>query len=86
MEDLGNHRINNLNIIHSPDANIKVTLEELNTLLALGIIDDKNLITADLLNKMRKYKTVIFQNDMRDPNYEGPIQPDISGFTKQITA
>ena len=82
MENLGNHRINNLNIIHSPDADVKVTLEELNILLASGIIDDKNMITADILNKMRKYKTVTFQNDMKEPDYEGQIQPDISGFTK----
>lgn len=82
MEDLGNHRINNLNIIHSPDADVKVTLEELNTLLTLGIIDDKNLITPDILNKMRKYKTIKFQDDMREADYEGTIQPDISGFTK----
>lgn len=82
MEDLGNHRISNMNIIHSPDADLSVTLEELNILLSEGIIDDKNLINADIMNKIRKYKTVKFQDDTKEPGYIGEAKPDISGFVK----
>lgn len=31
---------------------------------------------------MRKYQTAKFQEDMREKEYEGEIQPDISGFIK----
>lgn len=82
MEDLGNHRISNMNIIHSPDPNLSVTLEELNILVSEGIIDDKNLINADIMNKIRKYKTVRFQDDTKEPGYIGEAKPDISGFVK----
>lgn len=82
MQELGNYRVNDMNIIHSPDSNPHITLEELNILLQLGIIDDKNLITENMLIQMRKYETVKFQRDMRKPNYQSEQKPDISGFIK----
>lgn len=83
MKKLGNHRISDLNVIHSPDNNKEDNLKELRIILQQGIIDDKNLITTKMMKQMRKYRTARFQDDMREPNYEGEIKPDISGFVKK---
>ena len=83
MKELGNHRISDMNIIHSPDANKEETLKELNILSQAGILDDKNRILLDMMQQMRKYQTAKFQNDMREPGYQGEIGPDISGFVKK---
>lgn len=82
MKELGNHRISDINVIHCPDANIEDTLRELDILSKEGIIDDKNMIMLSMIKQMRKYQTAKFQDDMREPEYEGGIQPDISGFVK----
>lgn len=34
------------------------------------------------MQQMRKYRTAVFQEDMKAEDYEGGIQPDISGFVK----
>lgn len=34
------------------------------------------------MKQMRKYRTAVFEEDMRKEDYAGPIQPDISGFVK----
>ena len=34
------------------------------------------------MNQMKKYHTANFQEDMRVDEYEGGIQPDISGFIR----
>ncbi len=83
MNKLGSYRISNMNIIHSPDADEKTTLEELNILMKDGIIDDKNLITLDMIEKMEKYQTATLQRDMREPGYQGEVKPDISGWVRQ---
>lgn len=82
MNTLGTHRISDINTIHCPDPDKKVTLEELKILLDQGIIDDKNMITELTMNQMKKYKTAKFQEDMREKDYKWPLQPDISGFIK----
>lgn len=82
MNTLGAHRISDINIIHCPDPNKEDTLGELNILVQLGIIDDKNMIMQQMMQQMRKYQTAKFQEDMREKGYEGEIQPDISGFIK----
>ncbi len=82
MKSLGIHRISDMNVIHSPDANKEDTLKELQILLDSGIIDDKNWINESMLNQMRKYHTVAFQEDMKEEGYEGEAKPDISGFVK----
>ena len=82
MNTLGTHRISDLNIIHCPDPNKEDTLKELNILLKSGVIDDKNMITEQMMQQMRRYQTASFQKDMRTKGYEGAIQPDISGFIK----
>lgn len=40
------------------------------------------MIMEEILTQMRKYRTAVFEEDMREENYAGPIQPDISGFIK----
>jgi len=80
MSDLGNHRINDMNVIHCPDPNLEDTLGELKILFDSGVINDKNLLTEELLQKMKKYQTGRIQADMKDDGYVGVIGPDISGF------
>lgn len=82
MDSIGSYRINNMNIIHCPDPTIATTLDELQILLNEEIIDDRNLITHDMIQRMRKYQTVNFQRDMREEGYIGEIKPDISGWIK----
>lgn len=82
MNGLGRHRISDINIIHSPDPNLKDTIKELSILSQQGIIDDKNMIMEQMMQQMRKYRTAKFQEDMRAKGYGGGIQPDISGFIK----
>lgn len=82
MNSIGSYRINNMDIIHCPDPAIATTLDELQILLNEGVIDDKNLITHDMIQRMRKYQTVNFQRDMREEGYIGEIKPDISGWIK----
>lgn len=82
MDQLGSYRISDINIIHSPDMTKEVTLEELKILLDAEIINDRNLIPYDMIKRMRKYRTVNFQRDMREEGYEGEVQPDISGWIK----
>lgn len=79
----GNYRISDMNIIHSPDPDLESTLDELKILLSSHVIDDKNLITEDMLNQMRKYRTLSFQEDMKAPNYPGEVIPNLSGFIKE---
>lgn len=83
MMGAGSYRISDMNIIHSPDPDLETTLDELKILLSLHVIDDKNLITEDMLKRMRRYKTLSFQEDMRLPDYPGEIIPNVSGFIKQ---
>lgn len=83
MKELGSYRINDMNIIHSPNADKETTLEELDILIEEGIIDDRNLITFDMIKKMKKYQTVALQRDMKEPEYQGEIQPNISGWIKE---
>lgn len=82
MNGLGRHRISDTNVIHCPDPTKQDTLGELNILLQQGIIDDKNMITEQMMQQMRRYQTAKFQEDMRLEGYEGEIQPDISGFVR----
>lgn len=82
MQEYGNYRVNNMNVIHSPDADIHITLEELKMLVEEGIIEEENLITRDRLMKMRKYKTVEFQEETKEPGYQRVLGPDISSFVK----
>ena len=82
MQEYGNYRINNMNIVHSPDADVHVTLEELKMLLDEGIMEKENLITRDILMKMRKYKTVGFQKEIRESDYPRELGPDISASIK----
>lgn len=83
MNSEGSYRISDMNIIHCPDSIKAETLDELNILMTEGIIDDKNLITYDMIKMMKKYKTVNFQKDMREDNYVGEFKPDISGWLKE---
>lgn len=82
MKTLGSHRISDMNLIHSPDADKDTALIELDILLREGIIDDKNMVPIDMLQKMKKYRTISFQDDMKEKDYQGPIQPDISAFIR----
>ena len=83
MDKLGRYRISDMNIIHCPDPNKEDTLTELKILMEQGIIDDKNLITDEMMPNIKRYKTASFQKDMREKDYVGGIQPDISGFVKR---
>lgn len=82
LKGFGHHRINNINIIHCPDADIRTTIDELNILEKQGIISDGNMITDKMMQDMKRYTTTNFQNDMYTEEYQGAIQPDISGFIK----
>lgn len=82
MSEAGSYRISDMNTIHSPDPDLETTLDELKILLDSEVIHDKNLITTGMLEKMRRYRTVAFQSDMRLPNYAGEDVPNLSGFVR----
>ena len=86
MKDLGTHRLSDMNVIHCPDPNMHDTLKELEIILSQeGLIDDRNMISEEIMEKMIKYTTAKIQDDMRVPDYEGTIQPETSPFfRKQI--
>ena len=80
LNGMGNIRISDMNIIHSPDPNEATTKEELQIIINSGILQDKNLLTPDTIKKIREYGTFNFFNDMKKDDYQGNIGPDISGF------
>lgn len=82
LNGIGNIRINDMNIIHSPDSDEVTTKEELQIIIDSGILEDKNLLTQGTIKKIREYGTFNFFNDMKKPDYQGNIGPDISGFLK----
>lgn len=82
LNGMGNIRISDMNIIHSPDPNESTTKEELQIIINSGILQDKNLLTPDTIKKIREYGTFNFFNDMKKDDYQGNIGPDISGFIK----
>mgnify|MGYP006067256477 CR=1 FL=1 len=82
LNGMGNIRISDMNIIHSPDPNEATTKEELQIIINSGILQDKNLLTPDTIKKIREYGTFNFFNDMKKDDYQGNIGPDISGFIK----
>ncbi len=82
LNGMGNIRISDMNIIHSPDPDKATTKEELQIIIDSGILQDKNLLTPDTIKKIREYGTFNFFNDMKKADYQGNIGPDISGFIK----
>lgn len=82
LSGMGNIRISDMNIIHSPDPDETTTKEELQIIIDSGILEDKNLLTPETIKKIREYGTFNFFNDMKKPEYQGNIGPDISGFVK----
>lgn len=82
LSGMGNIRISDMNIIHSPDPDETTTKEELKIIIDSGILEDKNLLTPETIKKIREYGTFNFFNDMKKPEYQGNIGPDISGFVK----
>ncbi len=82
MKELGNHRISDLNTIHSPDPNIEDTIAELKIIDEQNIITEENRIIPEIMNKIKKYKTLNITEDMKEETYEGEIGPNISGFYK----
>ena len=82
LSGMGNIRISDMNIIHSPDPDETTTKEELQIIIDSGILEDKNLLTPETIKKIREYGTFNFFNDMKKPEYKGNIGPDISGFVK----
>lgn len=73
----GNYRINDLNVIHCPDADVNTTVEELKILCQKGIIDDRNMIGRQEIEHAIKYKS-IYESEA---NINEP-KPDIAGFLK----
>lgn len=82
LKDIGNIRISDMNIIHSPDPDEATTKEELQIIIDSGILQDRNLLTPDIIEKIREYGTFNFFKDMKKENYQGNMAPDISGFIK----
>ena len=71
LNGMGNIRISDMNIIHSPDPNEATTKEELQIIINSGILQDKNLLTPDTIKKIREYGTFNFFNDMKKDDYQG---------------
>ena len=86
LNKIGDIRINDMNIIHSPDPDESTTKEELKIIIDSRILQDKNLLTLDTIKKIREYGTFNFFNDMKKEDYQGNIGPDISGFVKSDIA
>lgn len=73
LNGIGNIRINDMNIIHSPDPDEATTKEGLQIIINSGILQDKNLLTPDTIKKIREYGTFNFFNDMKKDDYQGNI-------------
>ena len=82
LNEMGNIRISDMNIIHSPDPDEATTKEELQIIINSDILQDKNLLTPDTIKNIREYGTFNFFNDIKKEEYQGNIGPDISGFIK----
>ena len=65
LSGMGNIRISDMNIIHSPDPDETTTKEELQIIIDSGILEDKNLLTPETIKKIREYGTFNFFNDMK---------------------
>ena len=75
FKEKGNYRINELNVIHSPDSDIQSTFEELKILIDSGIITEEKMISKRALQELLRFKTIQgFQVD------DSEIKPNISGF------
>lgn len=72
---MGNYRINNLNVIHCPDTELKSTCEELKILCDLGVINEKNLLGNKNIEELLKYGTL----NGFEPN-DKEHKPNISDF------
>ncbi len=80
LKGLGNHRISDLNTIHSPSPTIEDTVLELRILDEENIITEQNRIIPEIMEKIKKYNTLNITKDMREESYQGEIGPNISGF------
>lgn len=75
FKEKGNYRINDLNVIHSPDSDTQSTVEELKILLDSNIMKEENIISEKSLQELLRFKTIQgFQVDKNE------IKPNISGF------
>ena len=70
-----NYRINNLNVIHCPDTELKSTCEELKILCDIGVINEKNLFGNKNIEELLKYGTL----NGFEPN-DKEHKPNISDF------
>ena len=70
-----NYRINNLNVIHCPDTELKSTCEELKILCDIGVINEKNLFGNKNIQELLKYGTL----NGFEPN-DKEHKPNISDF------
>lgn len=64
MNEAGTYMVFSANEVHSPDANVNVTVEELLTLHKFGVLIDDNIIPKFLLESISKYQTFAYIKEM----------------------
>lgn len=83
------YRLSHLDVIHCPDPQKDVTLNELEKLFKQGIIKDENIISTKLFKNIQKYKTSEFlqdqyENQVVTSNYTGHIADEIKENEMEI--
>lgn len=64
MNEPGTYMVFLTNEIHSPDANVQETVDELALLRNIGVISDENIIPKGLIQSMMRYETYAYLKDM----------------------
>lgn len=67
MNEKGTYLIISINELHSPDASIENTINELKLLFDNKIIVEENRISTDIISKIEKYGTFSFLQDLNVP-------------------
>ena len=77
FNDDGSYRISFFNVIHSPDPDLKSTVEELSIICKSDVLDESKLLDEERINEFKRFKTT---NGFRDRKKY--MRPDISTFLK----
>ncbi len=84
LSDLGYYRISDMNTIHCPDPDVEITAEELNIIYREGVLNPDTVISKEIMDNVKKYKTLNIESDLREQAHKRKVvsklqrQPNIS--------
>ena len=64
MNQVGTFLVFSVNSLHSPDPNVKVTVEEMELLKSMNLISESNRIPDEIVYKICKYETFVYLEDI----------------------